>query len=208
VKRIVKRSEQLSATWRGGTTRAIYAYPPEQIDNLAAAHLWLGTATIARDGAYSVFAARTRIHLPMLGNGLRLHFQEPSEICLLKSFEQIRFAGDRPLAVTLVDGEIEAFNAIFHPSVHAEVDTHQVSTEQRMISLSSEPLPSDTNGNVPLALQLLYAVNGSCVVALPNGESHMLAMGDAYIGGANEAIQLHYCDRAVAVIRARCSPFC
>ncbi|MCB0185457.1 MAG: hypothetical protein KDE31_14405, partial [Caldilineaceae bacterium] len=53
---LIEGHEQPPATWRGGTTRAIYAFPAETLGNLAAAQLWVGTATIERDGPYSVFA--------------------------------------------------------------------------------------------------------------------------------------------------------
>ena len=59
----------------GGTTSAIYAYPSAAIGTPATAQLWVGTAVIDRASAYSFFADRQRVHVPIHGNGLRLHFQ-------------------------------------------------------------------------------------------------------------------------------------
>jgi len=100
----------MPGTWAGGTTSAIFAYPPETIGAPAHAQLWVGTAVIDRAAAYSCFPGRLRIHLPIHGNGIRLHFQNPAEVVALSTFAQHHFDGARPLRVTLVprqDGDLD-----------------------------------------------------------------------------------------------------
>src|SRR5215212_9136197 len=95
----VEQAAQTPGTWAGGTTRAIYAYPPESIGTPANAQLWVGTAVIDRAAAYSFFPERRRIHMPIHGNGIRLHFQSPAEVVALSTFAQHRFDGARPVQV-------------------------------------------------------------------------------------------------------------
>jgi environmental stress-induced protein Ves len=78
---LITHAQQKPGVWSGGTTRMIYADGADPTP--AGALLWVGTATIDRDADYSHFPNRTRIHMPMTGNGIRLHFQDPSELITL-----------------------------------------------------------------------------------------------------------------------------
>ncbi len=182
---LIRVTDQLLATWRGGTTRAIYADPAETLGAMAQAHFWVGTAIIERDGPYSVFANRTRIHMPVRGNGLHLHFEEPNESITLEDFTQATFAGDRPLAVSLIDGPVEAFNLIFAPGVQAYL---------QVISFTAVPMPliqSRPVGTPPLShsIQVIYAVTGICQVESAE-QSTNLQPGDAFVCAVGTALRI------------------
>ncbi len=95
----IEQAAQVPGTWAGGTTSAIVAYPPETIDAPAKAQLWVGTAVIDRAAAYSYFPERTRIHLPIQGNGIRLHFQNPAEVVALSTFAHFPAQWDPKLGI-------------------------------------------------------------------------------------------------------------
>ena len=183
--RLMRATDQPLAIWRGGTTRAIYAYPAETLGAMAQAHFWVGTAVIERDGPYSVFVNRTRIHMPVCGNGLHLHFQAPAESTTLHSFDQATFAGDRPLDVALIDGPVEAFNLIFAPGVQAHL---------QMISLTGAPMPitpPELAGSPPLShgIQVIYAMNGTCQVE-SSAQTAKLQPGDAFVCAVGTALRV------------------
>lgn len=198
---VIKVANQPVATWRGGTMRAIYADPPEMLDKLAAAQLWIGTATIERNGPYSIFANRIRIHLPMRGNGLHLHFQEPAETVALPTFAQAAFAGDRPLNVTLVDGPVEALNLIFAPTVTAQVALLSPTANRAPLIL---PALTGTTDVVRKAVRILYAVDGSCTIQAQQGATYLLQRGDAFVGDARGAQVVQQHDEHSTVLHAHC----
>jgi environmental stress-induced protein Ves len=175
---LVKFQAQPIAVWRGGTTRAIYAQPPDKLAELATAHVWVGTATIERDGPYSVFANRTRVHLPIRGSGLQLHFQQPQETVKLSAFEQVVFAGDRPLDVMLVDGPVEAFNLIFHPAVQASLHVLHLTAGDGAVTLPPLAAPIE---QMFQSVQVIYAVNGECKIKCTDGQEVLLQAGDALV---------------------------
>lgn len=171
---VIRAQEQPLAQWRGGTTRAIYAHPNAALTQLATAHAWVGTATIERDGPYSVFVERTRIHMPIRGNGLTLHFREPEETRHLHNLAQATFPGDRPLDVSLIDGPVEAFNVIAHPSV-------QVTVQPVPITAGSFMLPLSTG-----CVNILYLAEGRCFMGWASAENAILSRGDALIYPSRE----------------------
>jgi len=198
---LIAADEQPLATWRGGTTRAIYAYPPAMLGAMAQAELWVGTAWIERDGPYTLFTDRTRIHLPMRGKGLQLHFEEPTASSTLETFAQATFAGDRPLQVTLVDGAVEAFNLIFQPTVQANLTVLHLQTTDDVTTLpqARSPLAAPQ-----IALQILYLVDGHCTVEEPNGAPTQLSPADAYLCDATEEIRLGGLGANVTLLQAIC----
>ena len=135
----IDHAAQTPGTWAGGTTSAIYAYPPESIGTPANAQLWVGTAVIDRAAAYSFFPERLRIHVPIHGNGIRLHFQNPAEVVALSTFAQHRFDGARPVQVELVDGSIVAFNLIVQSDVAAEVRVLHIDSQELALELDRSP---------------------------------------------------------------------
>ncbi|MEZ4707708.1 MAG: HutD family protein [Caldilineaceae bacterium] len=196
---IVQFVDQSVATWRGGITRAIYAYPPNHLHQLASAHVWVGTATIERDCAYSVFPNRRRIHLPMRGNGLHLRFRQPDAALDLPNFTQTSFAGDRPLDVTLLDRPVEAFNLLFHPTVQAEVRVLHLAAHAGGAALDPLP-PAAVAGE--RAVRVIYAVNGVCRCGAAGGQSVTLQAGDAFVHMRDGEISVFCGDEDADVVAA------
>jgi len=172
---VIKRSAQPEGQWTGGTTNAIYAYPAPTLGAMAQARLWIGTAAIVRSAPYSHFAHHQRLHLPIRGDGLRLHFQAPTETITLPTFAQVRFAGDRPLQAELIDGAVDAFNLIFAPDV---VATARVI--QRTDAALTLPLPAEQSAGEQ-AVHVLYVVNGTLTVEWADQPAAPLAPGDAFV---------------------------
>jgi environmental stress-induced protein Ves len=127
---------QIPGTWAGGTSSAIYAYPPDAIGTMANARVWVATAVIEHDSPFSYFAKRTRVHMPIHGNGIVLHFQNPEETVRLETFDQHRFDGARPLQVTLKDGPIVAFNLIVETDVIAQAQVLRLENTHIMPPIS------------------------------------------------------------------------
>ena len=196
----VRAAAQPVATWRGGITRAIYAYPPEHLTQLAAAHVWVGTATIERDCAYSVFPNRTRIHLPIRGNGLHLRFRQPDAAIDLHNFAQTTFAGDRPLDVTLLDGPVQAFNLIFHPTVQAGLQVLHLTARAGRTALAPLP-PGAVAGR--RAVRVIYAVNGACNCEEAGAQPITLQAGDACVPTQDSGISVSSEDEDADVVVAR-----
>lgn len=142
---------------------------------MAQARLWIGTAAIVRAAPYSHFANRQRVHLPIRGNGLQLHFQGPTETVTLPTFAQARFAGDRPLQAALIDGPVEAFNLIFEPSVIAAVRV--IHSDVTTLTL---PLPAAAI-TAARAVHVLYAVTGALTVGQADQPVTQLTAEDAFV---------------------------
>ncbi len=183
---LITNATQRDATWTGGTTKAIYAYPPEKLGAMAQAQLWIGTAAITQSAPYSYFPQRQRIHLPIRGNGLHLHFQDPAETITLTSFDQHHFPGDRPLQAELIDGTVEAFNLMFDAAVLADVSVIRSTVDTLALTL---PTPPIHHADLPhwRVVYVLYGVNGEVRVALGNQPAVRLAVGDAFVIEAGAA---------------------
>src|SRR4051794_21025091 len=143
----IAHAAQTLGTWASGTTCAIYAYPPESIGTPANAQLWVGTAVIDRASAYSFFPERLRVHVPIHGNGIRLHFQSPAETIALRTFAQYRFDGARPVQAELVDGAVVAFNLIVQADVAAEVYVLHIGNQDLALELDRIPAHTDQAAN-------------------------------------------------------------
>jgi environmental stress-induced protein Ves len=174
----INHAAQTPGTWAGGTTRAIYAYPPESIGTPANAQLWAGTAVIDRAAAYSFFPERQRIHIPIQGNGIRLRFQNPAEIIALKTFDQHRFDGARPVQVELVDGAIIAFNLIIQADVAAEV--HVLHTSSHVTTLNPDRIPAHT-AHIASVVQIVYAATDGVVLMIADQPAVTLHPADAFV---------------------------
>lgn len=175
----VEQAAQMLGTWAGGTTRAIYAYPPESIGALAGAQVWVGTAAIDRAAAYSHFAERTRVHVPIQGNGLRLHFQEPAEVVELGTFEQHRFDGARPVQAELIDSAIVAFNLIVQADVAAAVQVLHVNGDR--LALDLERSLAGYAGQAASVVHVVYAVNGAVAIEITGQPAVKLHPADAFV---------------------------
>lgn len=184
---LITHATQREATWTGGTTKAIYAYPPEKLGAMAQAQLWIGTAAITRSAPYSHFPLRQRIHLPIRGNGLHLHFQEPAETVTLTSFDQHHFRGDRPVQAELIDGRVEAFNLMFDATVLADVNVVRSLVDTLALTLPTLPLPVT---DLPhwRVIHVLYGVNGAVHAALADQPAVRLAVGDAFVVEVGAAV--------------------
>ena len=175
---LVSHALQAPGTWPGGTTRAIYAYPPDGAQTSATARFWIGTAWIERAAAYSFFPGRQRIHLPVRGQGLRLAFQDPTEVVALDTFEQYRFDGARRLWVELVNGPVEAFNLIFETDVVADAQVLHSVGAGTQLSWPSSPL---LTGAADLVVRAAYVVVGALELSVGGSAAVSLGAGDAFV---------------------------
>jgi environmental stress-induced protein Ves len=175
----IDHAAQTPGIWAGGTTRAIYAHPPGSIGTPASAQLWAGTAVIDRAAAYSFFPARLRIHVPIHGHGIRLHFQHPAEVIALSTFEQYRFDGARPVQVELADGEIVAFNLIVQTDVAAEVHVLQIGSQA--LALELDRTPAAQTARAASVVMLVYAVSGAVALLIADQPGVMLNPADAFV---------------------------
>ena len=177
----IDHAAQKPGTWAGGTTRAIYAYPPESIGTPANAQLWAGTAVIDRAAAYSFFPERTRIHMPIHGNGIRLHFQNPAEVVALSTFAQHCFDGARPVQVELVDGAIVAFNLIVQADVAAAVHVLHVGSQELALELDRLSAAHAHTASTASVAQIVYAVNGVVALIIADQPAIRLHPADAFV---------------------------
>jgi environmental stress-induced protein Ves/GNAT superfamily N-acetyltransferase len=194
---MVPRAAQAVSPWRGGEVREIYKYPASADFGAGDYHVWVGTATIERSADYSYFPARYRLHMPMTGNGIELHFREPEEVVHLAAYDLYQFDGARPLHARLVDGPITAFNLILKHAVSASVTPLML--DRRPLPLSIAPRSPGRAGT----LYVIYAVAG--VVHLSSAGSHTIHLdaGDAFIwrDPAVQSLNLHAPDgRAQAIV--------
>ncbi|MDQ2998930.1 MAG: HutD family protein [Chloroflexota bacterium] len=174
----VDQAAQPLGSWAGGTTSAIYAYPPESIGTPATAQLWVGTAVIDRASAYSFFPDRLRVHVPIHGNGIRLHFQNPAEVITLSTFAQQRFDGARPVMVELVDGAVIAFNLIVQTDIAAEVQVLQIGSQETALELDRLPAHTAQAANV---VQIVYAVTDAVTLMIADQPAITLHPADAFV---------------------------
>jgi len=174
----VDQAAQTLGSWAGGTTSAIYACPPDSIRTPATAQLWVGTAVIDRASAYSFFPQRLRVHLPIHGNGIRLHFQNPTEVVALSTFAQHRFDGARPVQVELVDGAVVAFNLIVQTDVAADVQVLQIGSQE--LALELDRIPAYTI-HAAKVVQIVYAVADAVALLIANQPAITLNSADAFV---------------------------
>jgi environmental stress-induced protein Ves len=177
----IEYTAQTPGTWAGGTTSAIYAYPPDSIDTPANAQLWVGTAVIDRASAYSFFPQRLRVHMPIHGNGIRLHFQNPAEVIALSTFAQYRFDGARPVQVELLDGAVVAFNLIVQTGVAAAVQVLDVGSQELTLELDRTPAPPDPTAGAASVVHVVYAVNGVVALEIAGQPAVTLHPADAFV---------------------------
>jgi environmental stress-induced protein Ves len=167
----IAQDEQVPGSWPGGTTRSIYAYPPEGTTGPTNALLWVGTATIERAAPYTYFAGRTRVHVPVQGNGLKLHFQQPQETVVVVNRGQHTFAGDRPVTVELIDGQVLAFNLIVVNEAQAGAEVLELNSVATLPALAAA-------GRV---VRVIYAVTGQLQVEVGTEQATVLHPADACV---------------------------
>lgn len=192
----ISQAEQLQGSWAGGATAAIYAAPADTLRSIGKAQVWAGTATIEHNADYSFFPERVRVHVPIGGNGLRLHFQEPEEVITLPTYAQYRFDGARPVHAELIDGPVKAFNLIAATDVRAKVAIIEQEEEFQAFERSLRASDGAT-------LSLVYMVTGSLAI----GETVMLAADDALIFTASKAelqkVSIHRVEADVAFVHLK-----
>jgi environmental stress-induced protein Ves len=176
----VARGLQPPGTWAGGTTQAIYAYPPGSGLTPATALLWVGTAVIQQPAAYSYFPDRTRVHIPIHGNGIRLHFQAPAEVIALATFDQHRFDGARPVQVELVDGPVVAFNLIAQTELITQAQVIRVAAEAAVPAFPSPPPPAHAAEGMSV-VRVVYAVNSVVAIRTAGQKAAQLEPDDAFV---------------------------
>ena len=174
--RVVRQSEQPRASWAGGATQALFAWPATALQSIRDAQAWAGTATIERNAPYSYLPSLQRVHMPISGNGLVLHFEQPTETTTLERLQQHRFDGARPLHAHLIDGPVLAFNLLARSDVTLDLDILHVTPER--ISLVAEDTRPELHD---LAVQVVYVVSGMLTIE-PSGQAPLdLGAGDGYI---------------------------
>jgi len=175
----IAHAAQTPGTWAGGTTRALYADPPEAISAPADALAWVGTAVIERPAPYSHFADRIRLQIPIRGNGIRLRFQAPPELVVLEPFAQHRFDGARPVEVELQAGPIVALNLIVRADVFAEAQVVALEAEPLLWQLGAPPLLAGAAGLK--AVQLIYLISGALTLQLAEQAALTLHPDDGFV---------------------------
>ncbi len=109
--RIITSNACRRERWRNGAgwTRAIHA-EPDTPDDWA----WrLSVAEIEADGPYSRFDGIEREQVLLSGDGLRLDFADGASHMLLPPHQSLRFAGERVVSATRIDGRVEVFNLMW-----------------------------------------------------------------------------------------------
>ncbi|HEU5085887.1 MAG TPA: HutD family protein [Roseiflexaceae bacterium] len=173
--RVVRQSEQPRASWAGGITQALFAWPAAALQSIRDAQAWAGTATIERDAPYSYLPGLQRVHMPISGNGLVLHFERSTETTTLKRLQQHRFDGARPLHAHLIDGPVLAFNLLAHSDVTLDLGVLQVTPERTRLTAGTQP---ELHARL---VQVVYVVSGTLTIE-PAGEAPLaLDAGDAYV---------------------------
>lgn len=106
----VIRGDSLPATpWKngGGETREIACFPPGS--SLGEFEWRLSTATVAQDGAFSIFEGIDRRLYVLDGAGLELRMGS-DQTCRLATGEHIDFRGEVPVHGRLISGPVVDFN--------------------------------------------------------------------------------------------------
>jgi environmental stress-induced protein Ves len=188
----IAQAEQAPGNWPGGTTRAIYAYPHEGTTGPANALLWVGTATIERAAPYTYFAGRKRVHVPVQGNGLKLHFQQPEETVAVVNRGQHTFAGDRPVTVELTDGQVLAFNLIVVNEAQAGAEVLELNEATTLPALAGD-------GHV---VRVIYAVTGQLQVEHGAKQATILQPEDAYALESGQPLTIKPLETGVVVVVA------
>lgn len=172
---LVEQGAQRQGAWAGGTTRAVFADPPEALGAIASARVWVGTATIERDSNYSYLPGLTRIHLPIIGRGIHLRFAAPAELVTLPSLSQCRFDGGRPLHAELVDGPIVALNVLMQAGYDAWVDV--IPPSQARVA----PRWPSSDAGAALQVRVVYTCGAALLQLDPRAPAVALRAGDALL---------------------------
>ena len=181
----IKHAAQTPGTWAGGTSNAIFAHPPETLGAATTARVWVATAVIEHDTAFSHFAERQRVHVPIHGNGINLHFQNPEETVKLETFDQHCFDGARPLQVTLNDGPIVAFNLIVQKDVIAQAQVLRIKNSEVMPPISVSVKPENT----ATVVRVIYAL-GTVTLEVAGEPTIRLQPNDAFVFHAQAITQI------------------
>ena len=139
---------------------------------------------IERDTPFNHFAQRLRVHVPIHGNGINLHFQNPEETVKLKTFDQNRFDGARPLQITLNDGPIVAFNLIVEKDVIAQAQVLRVENSETMPPVSLTVKPKDE----AMVVRVIYTV-GTVRLEVARQPTTLLQPNDAFVFHAHAIME-------------------
>ena len=179
---VVRAAAHRKGTWPGGTTSDILVQPADAHLDPQTPLLRIATATIERDASYSHFPGYDRLHLPIMGNGLRLYFQAPGATTELPRFCTTTFAGDRPLRVELIDGPVTAFNLIVRRGVEVGATVIQVQgARQALLEPPWATAQARGEGLLGHRLFCCYVVEGEVLLTTPGLPSVGLESEDAYI---------------------------
>jgi|GEM_PF-2687824 len=164
--------QQQPGTWPGGQVHEIFRDPLGSDYPNGNYRLWVGTATIERPADYTHFANAERLHIPLAGRGLRLHFRQPDETTELATGESCTFSGERPLHAIPADGPVFAFNLIYRQGQISGARFVDVKAKRQALPLYAPPGADLT--------QIVYAVAGEFLVD-GWGKSQLMRAGDTSI---------------------------
>lgn len=156
---VIRRDSLRATPWKngGGETREIACFPP---GSLLTDFEWrLSTASIAQDGAFSIFDGIDRRLYLLEGNGLDLRF-DPGPNCTLGVGEHVDFRGEIPVHGSLVDGPVVDLNIM----VRREKQRAHIE-EQNIAGSATLKLPWKTAAIFVGYGQLNIAVGSSKLIA-------------------------------------------
>lgn len=133
-------SAAVAAPWRngGGITRELVRVPSR--GDFA---FRVSVADVAADGPFSAFAGYDRIVVLLSGAGMDLHFEDDGTTVVLRPpWGSHRFAGERPVKATLVDGATTDFNLMWRrDAMHVAFEEVAIETRREV----GAPDPTVTN---------------------------------------------------------------
>lgn len=170
---LVAAHEYQQGSWRGGSLRTIYQHPAGATAT-GDYDIWVNLATIEQVADYSYLPGYTRVHLPIAGNGLRLHFQMPVAELTLPTGQAIQFDGARPLHVIPLAGTVTAFNLIFRNALEGNAQVVEVGEDPSTVAR-----PPASAGE--WWMRVIYNLTDRLTIQLGTETLAVLQAGDSYI---------------------------
>ena len=117
------------------------------------------------------------------GDGLRLHFREPSEAVVLARNTPYQFHGERPVEATLAAGPVVAFNLIYPADGIAEASAVSVGADELVWPHSV----LEEGGVIPrVPVRIVYSIAGALTVSTGAEHRVTLASDDTLVVVAHQ----------------------
>ncbi|WP_273726667.1 HutD family protein [Brucella gallinifaecis] len=180
--KVLRNADHKRMPWKngGGVTVEIAIHPKEEsVDNFD----WrISTATVANDGAFSVFAGIDRTLSVLQGNGILLDV-EGVETTLTRETAPFAFAADASSGARLIDGRITDLNVMTRRGRF----THHV--ERIAIDDSQIIAPEDST-------MLIFCAEGNFDLKTANGIAQ-IGPQDCLILSKNERVSLELIGKGI-----------